>query len=106
MLPDADADGLSDVAEILAGTDERDAKSIFDVGVVRNADGTRTLSWPAPTTSLPNGQRRTYTILYTFDLTSGWTTILPTLPEGTTTYTDSDPDRANAPVIYYKVTVE
>jgi len=103
---DADFDGLSDVAEILAGTDEHDEDSIFDVGVVQNPNGTRTLSWPAPIAPLPNGQTRSYTVFFTTNLLNAWTPILPALPEGTTRYTDSDPDRANAPVIYYKVTVE
>ena len=64
----------------------------------QNADGSRTLVWPAPGDDLP----RTYTVLYTTSLSSPWK-WLATVENGTR-YTDQDHNAE--PVIFYKVTVQ
>ncbi|NOU35972.1 MAG: hypothetical protein HOO88_04305 [Kiritimatiellaceae bacterium] len=97
---DSDEDGMSDVAEVLAGTDEASADSVFGMSVVQSPDGSRTISWPKADDNLP----RTYTVLYTTDLLSGWTLLYR--DDNFSSYTDTDAERANLPVIYYKVTVE
>lgn len=66
----------------------------------QNSDGSRTLSWPPADDSL----RREYTIWYTMGLIDPWTPM-GTIDNGTV-YTDRDPVRNAAPVIFYKVTVK
>lgn len=96
---DSDNDGMSDRLEMLAGTDENDANSVFGLNVVQG-NGFRTLSWPAANDNLSH----TYTIQYTTDLTSEWQTIYQA--DNCDSYTDTDEIRAALPVIYYRVTVQ
>ncbi len=97
-LSDTDGDGMSDVEEWMAGTDENDADSLFGLNVSKNADGSRTLSWPEPNFSSP----RNFIVWYTTDLTIGWTELAQL--GNITTFTDTV--HADEPVIYYRVTVE
>ncbi len=79
--------------DAIAGTDE----FIANVSQQR-ADGSRTISWPAPNDSLS----RTYKVLYTLDLMQDFQ-VLAIVSNGTS-YVDTT--HTDVPVIYYKVTVE
>ena len=62
---DADHDGMSNLAEFLAGTDPNNASSVFRVDIVRNADGKAAVSWQHE-----KGQPRTFHLLASADLTN------------------------------------
>jgi hypothetical protein len=96
LLLDSDGDGQSNYAEILAGTDERNADSTFSV----NMDGSRTITWTEPT----SGDRlnRTYTIWFTTNLMDGWQELIQV--KNLTSYADTEHN--DAPAIYYKVTID
>lgn len=88
----------TELATGLAGTD------YFAASVARNADGSRTISWPAAT----DGFIRTYKVWYTLSLMQKFQQLTdesgnPVVLNGTG-YVDKT--HADAPVIYYKVTVE
>ena len=91
LSTDSDGDGMSDVGELMFGSDGV-------VSVEQNPDGSRTLSWPEPDFSAD----RNFIVWYTTDLTSGWNELVQL--GNTTSYTDTE--HADEPVIYYKVTVE
>jgi len=90
---DTDGDGRSDVEEIMFGSDGV-------VSAIQNTDGSRTISWPEPTTGALLD--RNFIVWYTTDLMSGWIKLEEL--GNITTYTDYD--HADEPVIYYRVTVE
>jgi hypothetical protein len=72
---DADGDGMSNLAEYLAGTDPRDADSVFEItGVVKASDSLQVL-WAART-------NRTYQLQQSDSLGSvtSWTDFGPALP--------------------------
>lgn len=95
-LQDSDGDGQSDLAEILAGTDELNADSAFKA----NMDGSRTITWTEPSGS---GEiNRTYTIWFTTNLLDGW----QKLAEVTNGTSFTDEEHNDVPAIYYKVTVQ
>ncbi len=101
MFADNDGDGVSNGDEWMAGTDENDAKSIFELDVVQNPDGSRSLFWPEAIDGLPH----TYAVWFTTDLTAGWgDEPLESSLKDETTYIDNE--HADEPVIYYKVMVE
>lgn len=70
------------------------------VSSVQNADGSRTLSWPAA----QDGLSRTYTVEYTTSLTDSWKIVAAVI--NGTSYLDDDPLRNAEPVIFYRVTVQ
>lgn len=72
---DTDHDGISDLAESLAGTDPKNASSIFSVSqITNNSDGSLTLQWPAVV-------GKTYTLLTSSTLAgSSWTPIAIGIP--------------------------
>ncbi len=80
------------VRDSLWGTDDPFVSS------QKNADGSRTLSWPAAQDPFS----RTYTIWYTTSLSDDWT-LLATV-DNLTSYTDTHHN--NEPAIFYKVTVQ
>lgn len=80
------------IADSMWGTDNQDVVSVV------NADGTRSLSWPAAGDSLS----RTYTIWYTTDLSGEWQWLAAI--DNDTTYVDTAHNDAVA--IFYKVSVE
>jgi hypothetical protein len=89
---DSDSDGMSDLNELMFGSDGV-------VSVDQAADGSRTIAWPQQAS---DGLDRTYKVWYTLNLMQGFQ-WLATVPNGTS-YVDRD--HAGVPVIYYKVTVE
>lgn len=99
---DSDADGQSDSAEILAGTDLHDPDSTFSVDSASstNQDGSRTITWTAPGNALQ--LPRAYTVWYTTNLIDGWQ-LLETV-NNQTSYTDTEHN--DEPAIYYKVTID
>ncbi|MBL7016817.1 MAG: hypothetical protein ISR84_04590 [Kiritimatiellales bacterium] len=68
------------------------------VSSTMNADGSRSLSWPAPSDSLS----RRYQVWYTLSLTDSWIPLASV--ENTTTFVDNTHN--DQPVIFYKVTVQ
>lgn len=69
----------------------------------QNANGTRSLSWPAPWDSLS----RTYIVWYSTDVTvplDQWEQIA--VLDNATSYIDDDPTRNSNPVGFYRVTVQ
>ncbi|MEE4253331.1 MAG: hypothetical protein V2I50_04730 [Desulfuromusa sp.] len=99
---DSDADGQSDSAEILAGTDVKNPDSRFrvDSASSTNQDGSRTITWTAP----GNAPQllRAYTVWYSTNLLDGWQ-LLETV-NNQTSYTDTEHN--DVPAIYYKVTID
>ncbi len=90
---DSDGDGVSDAAETMFGSDAV-------VTVTQDKDGNRTVSWPKPAKAALYD--RVFTVWYTTDLLAGWTP-LATLTNATSFV---DTEHSDAPVIYYRVTVE
>lgn len=105
MAADDDNDGMSNQDELLAGTNSKDAASVFSVEMTSSENGVRTISWPTPP---PSPITRNYIVQYTTDLTAGWTTIEAVGNKNT--YTDDHvkgyEDRQAASAIYYRVIVE
>lgn len=81
----------SEIAESMWGADPVVTSQL-------NIDGSRTVSWPAANDSLT----RTYKVWYTLDLMQDFQ-LLATVSNGTS-YVDTEHN--DAPVIYYKVTVQ
>lgn len=74
MNTDADADGLNNWAEYVAGTDPRSAGSLFRMAVGRNGAGVRNLSFPS-------SSNRLYTVYFRTNLLSGeWLPLTNNLP--------------------------
>lgn len=93
MADDSDGDGLTDDAERIAGSDPQDAGSVFAVDTVSG----RVLSWPF-------AEGRIYTVWYTLNLMDDFERLEEASNLTTNSFTDTaHPD---APVIYYKVTVQ
>ena len=91
---DADADGQSDAAEALAGTDPMDENSFFQVPLLSLSDGQLSLNWPSQV-----GHH--YAVLKSSDLNGAFhevaTDLLPTPPMNS--YTDAT-DSSGAPAFY------
>ncbi len=66
----------------------------------KNANGSYSISWTTPGDS----RSHTYKIWYTTSLTTAWSYVATVV--NNYNYTDVDPVRNAAPVIFYKVTVE
>ena len=91
---DDDADGMSNAAEIAAGTDPFSASSIFKIDSIAVQGGNVTLTWQALV-------GRTYKVESSTTLNGSWTTKATGLQVGTFT----EPKPADAKV-FYRVVVE
>ena len=91
---DDDADGMSNAAEIAAGTDPFSASSIFKIDSIAVQGGNVTLAWQAL-------GGRTYKVESSTTLNGSWTTKATGLQVGTFT----EPKPADAKV-FYRVVVE
>lgn len=92
---DNDGDGVSNAAEITAGTNPLDSTSVFKiVSITSGAGGAITITWNAVS-------GKTYTVEASSNLVSGnWTPIATNLTTGN--YTDSNPGAGNK---FYRVKV-
>jgi hypothetical protein len=91
---DDDADGMSNAAEVTAGTNPLDASSIFKVNSIAVQGGNVTLTWQAVA-------GRTYKVESSTTLSGSWTTKATGLQVGT--FTESKPADAK---VFYRVVVE
>jgi hypothetical protein len=91
---DDDADGMSNAAEITAGTNPLDASSIFKVNSIVMQGGNVTLTWQAVS-------GRTYKVESSTTLSGSWTTKATGLQVGT--FSESKPADAK---VFYRVVVE
>jgi hypothetical protein len=91
---DDDADGMSNAAEVTAGTNPLDASSIFKVNSIAVQGGNVILTWQAVA-------GRTYKVESSTTLSGSWTTKATGLQVGT--FTESKPADAK---VFYRVVVE
>ena len=91
---DDDVDGMSNAAEITAGTNPLDASSIFKVNSIVMQGGNVTLTWQAVS-------GRTYKVESSTTLSGSWTTKATGLQVGT--FSESKPADAK---VFYRVVVE
>jgi hypothetical protein len=91
---DDDVDGMSNAAEITAGTNPLDASSIFKVNSILMQGGNVTLTWQAVS-------GRTYKVESSTTLSGSWTTKATGLQVGT--FSESKPADAK---VFYRVVVE
>lgn len=94
---DSDCDGVSDDAEVLAGTDPHDATSMLKVTSVRATDAGVAITW----SSVPGV---TYRVLCKKSPSDNWAIISPPIQaaEPSTSWTNDSPER----VAFYTVHVE
>lgn len=90
---DADGDGVAYDAELIAGTDPFDAKSVFAV----STDAGRVISWPA-------AEGRSYTVWVALSLKDEFVPLPGAVGISGGTFTDMQ--HVDEPMIFYKVTVE
>jgi hypothetical protein len=100
---DSDGDGIGDWAELLAGTNPANPASVLAItGIIRNANGSVTLSWSSVV-------GRTYRVLRSATpdfaaaevVMTGWPGLTPT-----TTFTDTTVTGLGSSSAFYSVTVE
>jgi hypothetical protein len=100
---DDDADGVSNWAEYLAGTDPKNAASQFEIGngAITNAEDSIyvVLQWK----SVLN---RTYAVWRAMDLANGFTLLERNIPGRPPVNTYPDPTATNAGPYFYKIGVE
>ena len=92
-LADVDGDGMGYDAEVIAGTDPLSADSVFTV----TTDAGRVVSWTAQ-------EGRTYMVWYTLDLNDQFVPLADAVGLAAGPVTDTE--HADAPVIFYKVSVD
>lgn len=97
LMKDSDGDGLADVMERRWGTDEFDSDSTYEI----NLDGSRTITWTAPSGEYKDYDR-TYLIQYSTDLTADWIDLTTVTNE--TTFTDTV--NIDLPQVFYRVLVD
>ena len=99
---DSDGDGATDAAELAAGTNPLDMRSVFAVREMIRTNGSFTLHWSAKTGRTYRVQRSTSPDFVTYDVISA---VIPGV-EPVTAYTDFTVGTINSPRIFYRVTTD
>ena len=101
MIADSDGDGVNDLDESIAGTDPRNASSLFQVLNATVSGGDFFLEWSSVKGKL-------YTVEYARDIGANWeplASIAASDAENKTSFTDSMPERTSNADGYYRVRI-